>query len=81
MPAEDVAERTIDELMIEGAVGIDLGVTQPVVTSHGEVISLPRVTDRLRTRKRRLRQAIARKKRRGTRNRRKAVRAFTELEP
>lgn len=78
VPVEDTAERTIEELMVEGAVGIDLGVSHPVVTSHGEVISLPRVTDRLRLRERRLRQAIARRKK-GARNRRKAVRALSRL--
>ena len=61
-----------------GAVGIDLGVAQPVVLSDGTVYTMPRVTPRLQERERRLMRTIARRKK-GSRNRRKAVMALARF--
>ena len=56
------------------AVGIDLGVAKPIVTSTGEVIMLPRTGDKERRRLASLQQRVARRKK-GSKNRRKAQRA------
>lgn len=53
-------------------IGIDLGVTQPIVTSNGDVFKLPKISKRRRLRQRRLQQQIARTKK-GSNNRRRAV--------
>jgi putative transposase len=55
--------------------GADIGVCQPVATSGGEILALPRVTERQRERERRLHRSLSRTKK-GSQNRRKAVRAL-----
>jgi len=56
-----------------GPVGLDLGVANSVATSHGELISLPTITDREWEKIALLQRSVARK-RRGSRNREKALR-------
>jgi putative transposase len=56
-------------------VGIDLGVCQPAATSSGAIHQLPRTTPRHSERERRLQRTVARRKK-GSRNRAKAVRAL-----
>ncbi len=60
-------------------VGIDLGVCQPVATSTGKVLALPRVSARRRERERRLHRRLSRA-RKGSRNRGKAVRALARCQ-
>jgi putative transposase len=59
----------------QAVVGVDLGVCQPVATSIGEILTLPRVTERGKERERRLNRTVSRRKK-GSSNRRKAVRAL-----
>ena len=54
------------------AVGIDLGVAQPIAISTGEVIDLPRISERERTFVAHLQRRVAKAKK-GSRNRLKAV--------
>jgi putative transposase len=62
----------------EAVVGGDIGVCQPVATSTGGIHALPRVTERRRERERRLHRTVSRRKK-GSSNRRKAVRALARL--
>ena len=57
------------------AVGLDRGVAVPIMVSNGTTPHVPLPTERQRLRERRLHKAISRRKR-GSRNRRKAVRAL-----
>lgn len=57
------------------AVGVDRGVTVPIMVSDGTVPYVPLPTGRQRLRERRLHKAVSRRKR-GSNNRRKAVRAL-----
>lgn len=56
-------------------VGIDLGVAKSIVTSDGEIIMLPKTTEKERRRTASLQSAINRRKK-GSKNRAKAVRAL-----
>ena len=60
------------------AVGIDLGVAKPIVVSTGEIIMLPRTTERERKRMATLQQRVARR-RKGSNNLRKARAAVSRL--
>jgi putative transposase len=62
----------------QAVVGVDLGVCQPVATSIGEILTLPRVTERGKERERRLNRTVSRRKK-GSSNRRKAVRALVRF--
>jgi putative transposase len=57
------------------AVGVDRGVAVPIMVSDGTTPHVPLPTERQRIRERRLHKAISRRKR-GSNNRRKAVRAL-----
>lgn len=57
------------------AVGLDRGVAVPIMASDGTTPHVPPPTERQRLRERRLHKAISRRKR-GTNNRRKAIRAL-----
>jgi len=62
----------------ETVIGIDVNVSQPIATSEGEIIDLPKVSKRGRERERRLHRNITRKQK-GSKNRRKAIRALARF--
>jgi putative transposase len=74
-------EREIDlpeDCSKQAVTGIDVGVCQPVATSSGTIFPLPKVTARQQERERRLHRSASRKKK-GSNNRRKAIRALARL--
>jgi putative transposase len=71
-------ERPIANDILDEAVGIDLGVAEPVVLSDGTTHTLPRIGKGEKRREVRLRRTVARRKK-GSANRRKAVRALARF--
>ncbi|WP_372399759.1 transposase [Azospirillum sp. HJ39] len=71
--------RRVRQAPIGTAVGLDLGVAQPIVQSDGGAHDLPRVTPEEMRRKARLQKSLVRKKK-GSRNRAKARQALARFE-